>query len=154
VGFRGIFVVDYCPTVEEDVRSPGGVGGDGWGNPCTGRPLGNVGSGSEKRSYAPRPVDDDGQCEDLEDGLQLMASAASLGLPTLKNGRGLLMKGTCGELRKFKCRNCCLLISKYFSHFEKPASFRVVECHHCQGKADLIENHEDEFDHANAVSAA
>jgi len=50
------------------------------------------------------------------------------------------MKGTCGELRQFRCRNCCLLISKYFSHFERPESFRVVECHHCHGTADLIED--------------
>jgi len=75
----------------------------------------------------------------LEDGLQTMISEASLGMPTGKNGKGLPMKGTCGEVRKFRCRDCRLVISKYFSHFERPQSFRVVECDHCHGKAELIE---------------
>jgi len=92
--------------------------------------------------------------QNLEEGLQLMVSAVSFVMPTLKNGKGLPMKGSCGELRKFSCRDCCLLINKYFSHFEKPGSFRVVECHHCHAKADLVENHEDEFARANAVSAS
>jgi Zn finger protein HypA/HybF involved in hydrogenase expression len=53
------------------------------------------------------------------------------------------MKGICGELRKFRCRDCRLVISKYFSHFERPQSFRVVECDHCHGKSDLIEQEVD-----------
>jgi hypothetical protein len=85
--------------------------------------------------------------------LQLMASVADFEMPALKTGRGLPMKGSCGELRKFRCRDCCLCFSKYFNHFEKPESFRVVECHHCLGKADLIERHQHEFDYATAASA-
>ena len=52
------------------------------------------------------------------------------------------MKGSCGELRRFKCRDCHLLISKFFSFFEKPENFRIVECDECHGKADWVEDQE------------
>ena len=88
----------------------------------------------------------------LEDGLQTMISEASLGMPTRKNGKELPMKGTCGELREFRCRDCRQVISKYFSHFERPQSFRVVECHHCHGKSDLIEEQEVDLNWASKAS--
>jgi hypothetical protein len=50
------------------------------------------------------------------------------------------MKGISGEFRKYMCHDCCLLISQYFNHFERPESFRVIECYHCHGKAELVED--------------
>ena len=49
------------------------------------------------------------------------------------------MKGSCGEFRDFKCRECSLTFAKYFNHFEKPEGFTIVECSHCRGKADLVD---------------
>jgi hypothetical protein len=88
----------------------------------------------------------------LDNGLQTIGSEAGLGTPTRENGKGLPMKGSCGELRKFRCRDCRLLISKYFSHFEKPESFRVVECHHCHGKAYLTEDQQVDLNWASEAS--
>jgi hypothetical protein len=76
----------------------------------------------------------------LEEGLQLLDREVNLAALTHRKSRGLPMKGTCGELREFKCRDCSLAFSKYFNHFEKPEGFRVVECYHCQGSAHLIQN--------------
>jgi hypothetical protein len=77
---------------------------------------------------------------DLEEGLHFLGREVNLAALTHRNGRGLPMKGTCGELREFKCCDCNLAFSKYFNHFEKPEGFRVVECYHCQGSAHLIQN--------------
>jgi len=69
-------------------------------------------------------------------------------------GKGLSMKGSCGEFREFKCRECSLAFNKYFNHFEIPDGFLVVECYHCHGKADLVEANGQKFYSAELVSVS
>ncbi len=91
---------------------------------------------------------------DLERGLQFFRREVNFAALTDRKGRRLPMKGTCGELRQFKCRDCSSAFSKYFSHFEKAEGFRVVECYHCQGRADLLHDGAQQVAPAIAVSAS
>ena len=47
-------------------------------------------------------------------------------------------EGTAGEIREFECANCRSRHRRYFSHFEKPEVFTVIECQDCGGQAWLL----------------
>jgi hypothetical protein len=47
-------------------------------------------------------------------------------------------EGATGEIREFECTHCKSRQRRYFSHFEKPEIFPVVECPDCGGQAWLV----------------
>ncbi len=47
-------------------------------------------------------------------------------------------KGSTGEIREFECTNCRSRHGRYFTYFEKPEVFAVIECPDCGGQAWLL----------------
>ena len=47
-------------------------------------------------------------------------------------------KGATGEIREFECAHCKSRHRRYFSHFEKPEVFAVIECPACGAPSWLV----------------